>query len=325
MNDFEYRAITERLDSLLRRGQGRIFTFSIVVGSRACDGACPFCISRITGYEELPTRNKINKIRLGKAARLAIMRSATTVLFTGKGEPTLYPDEITEYLKELVRFEFPLIELQTNALQIGDIAATQPDSRWLAKGPLTLRHLSDWLALGLNTIAISVVDIDQEHNARTYRDPYPDLATTIDFLHQIGFSVRLCFMMQKDMVDDIYDINRAIQFCKDNRVEQSTFRPLRKPDKLAAGADEYGRYIESHGLDVPTVRGCREGIHRRGKHLLTIAHGAHAAMVYDVDGQNVCMSDCLTVEAGTDDIRTLILYSNGSVFFDWQYQGARIM
>jgi hypothetical protein len=51
----------------------------------------------------------------------------------------------------------------------------------------------------------------------------------------------------------------------------------------------------------------------------------HGAEVFDVDGQNVCMSDCLTNDASNGDIRTLIFYSNGRITYDWQYEGAVLL
>ncbi len=51
----------------------------------------------------------------------------------------------------------------------------------------------------------------------------------------------------------------------------------------------------------------------------------HGAKVYDVDGQNVCISDCLTVEPDSDSIRTLIFYSDGRVTYDWQHDGAVLL
>ena len=44
--------------------------------------------------------------------------------------------------------------------------------------------------------------------------------------------------------------------------------------------------------------------------------GAHGAYVYDYNGQNICVSDCLTVEPNSDEIRTLIYYADGKLMFD---------
>jgi pyruvate-formate lyase-activating enzyme len=311
--------LQESVDALIQRGQGRIFTFSIVCGTRACDARCPFCVSKQTGFENLPKQTKINRQRLRKAARLAQIRQATTVLLTGKGEPTLYPDEITEYLEELEPFNFPLIELQTNGLQMGEM---HPGSKG---GPLKLEHLLRWKELGLNTIALSVVDIDRINNGKVYRDPYPPLASTIRFLHDTGFSVRLCVMMQNGMVDSPNGVLRVVNFCKEHRVEQLTIRPIKRPDNVVEGGSEYERYIVTNGLSDKQVEDIRAWVKEWGTHILTIAHGAHASFVYDVGGQNLCVSDCLTVDATTDDIRTLIYYGTGRITFDWQYKGAVIM
>jgi hypothetical protein len=59
-----------------------------------------------------------------------------------------------------------------------------------------------------------------------------------------------------------------------------------------------------------------------GRRILRLSHGAE---VYDVDGQNVCLTDCLTVPSGEGQIRTLIYYSSGRVAYDWQYQGAVLL
>ena len=62
-------------------------TFSIVVGTRACNASCPFCISKQTGLFGTPI--KVNWRNFHIACNLAQKANTTTVLLTGKGEPTL--------------------------------------------------------------------------------------------------------------------------------------------------------------------------------------------------------------------------------------------
>jgi len=100
----------------------KIQTFSIVIGTSACNAGCPFCVSSMTGYGVLPHNRDIDVRNLRKACRMAQLSGCQTVLFTGKGEPTLYPDEVTEYLREMQPYDFPKIEIQTNALAIGRLA-----------------------------------------------------------------------------------------------------------------------------------------------------------------------------------------------------------
>ncbi len=301
----------------------RIQTFSIVVGTRACNASCPFCVSHMTGFDEIPKRGEIYVPNFDKACRLAQMNGSTTVLMTGKGEPTLYLEEVTDYLLLLERWNFPLIELQTNALDIG----------WLAQGGvardskhLTREVLEQWRALGLNTIAISVVSEQARHNAGVYlgrssHADYPDLATTVAYLHRIGFTVRLCVMMQKDAVDTPERVEELINFCRRHEVDQLTIRPIRRP-LAPTHSDEASQYVDDRGLDEHEIAAISEWIEQAGTRLMSLMHGA---AVYDVGGQNVCLSDCLTIDPSGDDIRTLIFYSDGRLAYDWQYDGAVIL
>ncbi len=296
----------------------KIQTFSIVVGTSACDGDCPFCVSHTTGFDELPSSSDINVRNFRKAARLAQLAGTTTVLFTGKGEPTLYPLEIFKYLNHLRSFDFPFIELQTNAMRIGYLAEGR-------KGAIDRTWLTKWYDAGLNTIAISVVGIDQEHNSQIYKQDYPNLVRTIDLLHTVGYSIRLCVMMQKGMVDSPEKLQGVINFCAKNGVEQLTARPIRRPQFVVLEGDKYGKYIDHNGLTEKQIGAIHRYIETHGTHLSTLMNGGHAARIYDVDGQNLCLSDCLTVEPSGDDIRTLIFYPGGRITYDWQYPGARLL
>ena len=91
----------------------KVSTLSIVCGTDACNASCPYCISKITGTENIPKIPTINYVRFKKACQLAENSGATTVLLTGKGEPTLYMDQIFYFLNELNKYSLPIIELQT--------------------------------------------------------------------------------------------------------------------------------------------------------------------------------------------------------------------
>lgn len=299
----------------------RIQTFSIVVGSQACDASCPFCISKVTGFKQLPKSPEINKRNLEKAIRLAQMSGTTTVLLTGKGEPTLYPQQITTYLQELG--DFPFIELQTNGMRIGR-AQGKCESDATAN-QVTPYKLELWRDYGLNTIALSTVGINPEHNRKVYHKDYPDLERTVAFLREIGFTVRLCVMMQKGMVDTCNKVHEVAQWCKKNDVAQLTVRPIRRSDSPSGGMSPEERYVAEFGLTRRDETYIREAVHTRATHIHTLMNGGHAARIYDWGGQNICVSDCLTSEPASDDIRTLIFFADGTLSYDWQYPGARLL
>lgn len=342
------------MNALLARGQGRVFTFTTVNGTRACDAKCPFCVSRMTGFRP---RAQLDKQRLLKAAQAAKIGDCKTWLISGKGEPTLYPEEISEYL-DVLEGQFPFVEIQTNALLVGDLARFWWDDdkdRFNYTGDVigglpvfnkdgytvclqennTLRgyrirrhHLESWVKSGLTTVAISVVDFKSENNARIYRPNYPDLELTIKFLHYLGLSVRLCVMMQKGMVDSVDRVKEVVQWCKYNKVEQCTVRPIRKPEQTADG--ECAAYVEEYGLEQHQIDAIHNWLSQKGRVLLRFTCGDHVAIVYDIDGQNIAEFDCLTVNGTNDDIRTLIYFPAedcelAHVRYDWQYEGAVLM
>lgn len=278
----------------------------MVVGSRACNAHCPFCISKQTG---LPTPTEVNWRNFRVACKLAKETGTTTVLMTGKGEPTLYPELITKHLLEMAPFNFPLIELQTNGIQI-------------ASGKLD-EFLQTWYNLGLTTIALSVVHYDGSMNGEIYqpnRVGYDNLEVLIHKLHSIGFSVRLCVMLLKGYIDTPDMVKATIWYCKQLRVEQLTFRNIKAAEVTSDnGVTEWTR---QHALNDAEVSAINAYVKTNGTLLHKLMHNT---VIYDVDGQNVCLGTCLTQDPNQDDFRQLIYFPSGELRWDWQYSGARIL
>ena len=282
-------------------------TFSVVIGTRACNASCPFCISKQTGLFGTPI--KVNWRNFHIACNLAQKANTTTVLLTGKGEPTLYPVHISECLNALRDYKFPLIEMQTNGMTIAD-------------GTIGDDLLKSWYDSGLSTIALSVVHWDSERNQPIYnpKGKHFDLAPLINKLHGIGFSVRVCVMLLKDYVDTPEKVRTMIQFCKTNKVEQLTFRNI-TPSEVT-DTNPVTIWTKEHALTPTELEAVRLGVRTDGTLLYHLMHGMD---VYDVDGQNVCLGNCLTTDTEDSDFRSLIFLPEGSLYWDWQYKGARIL
>ena len=90
--------------------------FSVIVGTEACIASCPFCVSRENINENNSKARDINFRNFEIAANLANRSGVDTVMLTSRGEPLLFPDQISEYLKHLKKYNFPFIELQTNGI-----------------------------------------------------------------------------------------------------------------------------------------------------------------------------------------------------------------
>jgi len=285
-------------------------TFSIVVGTDACNANCPFCIAKMTA-SEVPKTPDFDQGRFNTACRIVEMASdgLITVLLTGKGEPMLYPHQITQYIEQ-INFRFPLIELQTNGTLIKD----------------NLELLRHWRDEGLTLVCISMTHVDHIQNnslmgipngggPRQYR-----LWETVELLQETGLNVRLNCTMLKSGIHKPEDAERVITKCAMAGVDQLTFREVEMPDRVV-NADVAAWIKEEKPV------GAAKKLHhylemKEATRLLELPHGA---IVYDVNGQNVCISNCLTGTTDPNDIRQLIFFPDGRVAYDWRYPGARIL
>jgi len=275
--------------------------------------------------------HNFNCKNLEVACRLAEKGGVTTGLLTGKGEPTLFPSVITTYLQTMSRY-FPLIELQTNGLiftpMIGQRYGTKKVETDADIQLLTGRwrdYLEEWNDQGLTTVSLSIAHYENNRNREIYCDSngefrfeYPDLATTIKFLHNIGLSVRLSCIGLRDYIDDDLRLRSLIRFAKNCKVEQLTWRPVTTPEYV--GEDD-AEWVKRLSCDPLKTQFLTEYVRKNGTLLLRLPHGAE---VFDIQGQNLCLSNCLTRQPDTDVVRQLI-YMDGHLYYDWCYEGAIIL
>jgi molybdenum cofactor biosynthesis enzyme MoaA len=286
----------------------KIRTFSIVAGSLACNARCDFCIAGMTPKNGLGTKEpEVNWQRFRKACRLARDGGCSTAMITSKGEPTIFPDQITAFLKVLQEYDFPIVEMQTNGLLI-------------AEGKkVTDEHLQKWAELGLTTVAISVVHYDREKNKSIYTKTreYMDLEACIAKLHKFGFSVRLTTILAGGYIDSAAELEKMLAFATKNKVEQLTATPVTKPDE--SENEKIFSWTSQHALTKEQFSAIKGWVELNGSLLLELAHGAR---VYDINGQNLCLSNCITVDPKADEMRSIIFFPDGHVRYAWQYSGA---
>lgn len=289
----------------------RIQTFTIVAGTTLCNAKCPYCISKMTPRQGLGIKaQKINWNNFSKACRLAQINNISTVLITGKGEPTLYPNQITNFLKNMNKYDFPIIELQTNAITFGKNFNKYE------------KYLKEWYELGLNTIAISFVHYEKEKNKEIYThdSEYIDLQKLIAQLHKLGYSVRLSCIMLKGFIDSSQKVEILAKKAKEWGAEQLTVRSVRTP-QVYENKEVYD-YTKNHELNKEQLVEIANYLESQGNKLMTLDHGG---VVYDLHGQNICVSDCLTIKPNTEDLRQLIFFPDGHLRYDWQYNGAILL
>jgi molybdenum cofactor biosynthesis enzyme MoaA len=290
-----------------------IKTFSIVAGSMACNARCQFCVAGMTPANGIGTKEPaVNWRNFRKAAQYARDGSCSTAMITSKGEPTIFPDQISKFLEELKPFNFPVIEMQTNGLLI-------------AEGKkVTDAHLKAWYENGLTTVAISVVHYDAAKNKEVYtphKPSYIDLPALIKKLHDFGFGVRLAVVMVKGYLDTVEEIAKMIDFARTNKVEQLTIRPVTKPEESESEGAAIFKYTMEHHVDNAFIQKVNDMLLAGGHVIEQLAFGA---TVYDYKGQNVCMTNCLTVGPAQNELRQVIFFPDGHLRYAWQYSGAII-
>jgi len=287
----------------------RISTMSIGVGTRACNASCPFCVSKMTpSASDLPGTLEINVRNLRKSLLYAERSGVSTILLTGNGEPTLYPDQVRFYLREIrENGRFPFVELQTNG--------------FLFEGGRMDRHLREWHELGMTTISISVASVDPTVNGRLMAGGKrkTDSAAAVKRLHDAGYAVRLNCTMVRDVVESARDLVALRGWCRDHRVEQLTIRELTVPEK--SEDPRVAAWASARRPRASRVAGIRALLKDKARQLLVLPHGA---IIYNWDGQNVCFNNCLTPPRD-DQIRQIIFFPDGRLRYDWVYEGAIIM
>lgn len=290
----------------------KVRTFSILAGSRACNARCPFCISRMTVPHGVTLEQpEVNWRNFRKASTLAQRSGALTAMITGKGEPTLFPEMITEYLHVLQEYDFPLLEMQTNGIAIMGDQARYRD------------YLSCWYELGLNTVAISIAHHEPERNREVfvpYKDSYMDLPGLISLLHDLRLTVRLSCVLIRDFISGPDELQKLIGFARETKAEQLTIVPVNGPSRT--DDPTVRQWTRDHALTADQSRAIEEFLNGNGTKLLEFKHGA---IVYDVAGQNVCLSSCLTATSHDNEIRNLIFFPDGHIRYDWQYAGAILL
>lgn len=296
----------------------RFQTMSVVAGTHICNASCPFCVSKMTGMRNIAsTPEPINELNLGKAIRLAELSGVTSVLITGKGEPTLYPEHIDAYLAKLS--DFPFIELQTNGWVFGQDTYRNLD---------TFHMLEGWQKAGLTTVLLSNCGPDEELNrsiyfptATSWRPAFEDAITKV---HDADLMVRLTTVGIKGGVDTPAKLDDLMRWARSMEVEQVSWRPVNKPSDVEPDWATVADWVQSNGLSDDEVRAIRDHVDEIGTMVYPLVHGS---AVYDYRGQNLCLANCLTRDADhpDDDMRQLIFFPDGTLYTSWDLPGSRLL
>ena len=285
-----------------------IKNLTIVAGSKACNAECPFCIAKTTpAYDLALEEPEFNWRKFKKAALLAERTGAVTALITGKGEPTLFPEQLSNILYELKEYKIPLIELQTNGIVF--------DKNYQKYK----KYLNDWYENGLDLVSLSITHHDNEKNSEILGTKV-SLEKIINRLHDHKLSVRITCLLMKDYIDSLEKVLEVVNFAKKLNVEQLSFREL-GVSQHPQNESVYS-WTKEHILPKKELIPIKKYFEENAQKLMTTEYGL---TVYDYEGQNVAMTNCMTLDSESDNIRQLIFFPDGHIRYDWQFKGAIII
>jgi len=183
-------------------------------------------------------------------------------------------------------------------------------------------YLKEWHERGLDIISISIAHYDQLKNGTvfTHDEKYIELESLIKKLHKIGFTVRLSCVLIKGYIDSIYETLKLINAAKDWKVEQLTLRHLAKP--FYPKNNGVFKWVQNHALDEKQLDSIKSFFDKNAERLFTLEHGA---VIYDFNDQNVCLTNALTIDPYTENVRQLIFFPDGHLRYDWQFKGAILL
>ena len=291
---------------------------SVVIGSMKCDAKCAGCIAKMTTDPKQYSLFNITDVdwdNFDIVANKAIAGQAKGVLFTGKGEPTLYPEQLNSYLKFLENRDYRFLtikELQTNGLN-------------LQKKEFKDKWLPTWREYGLRVMALSLVSIDDKINKEYFtpaRPNYPALDRTIELLHDEAYKIRLSVILTKDRVDTPEEIDRIVDYCKRNDIHELSIRPMRKTGTMPLHnqGKKAWKWVEANEISMEKENELTKYI--IDQKLEVLEYLAHGAVVYNYKNQNLCITDCITHNPNADKEdghRQIIFYSNGMIMHDWTH------
>lgn len=249
-----------------------------------CDKNCEYCVSRMTGYME-PNRALMQK-NLPKVKELAHVGQATSVLLTGKGEPTMSRTDLHWLLDE---FKHLPTELQTNGLRLSKDVV----------------YLIDLAHAGLNTLAVS---IDSLNMFTDYREMFKKSK-------DLGMITRVTLNVTNKIPSDVR-FDTLVELCRMNYIDQLMLRNVVVPSNVPRTKE--ARWIEKN-VDPEVYFRLQNELKRTcEKEGMMIRRLNFGSVVYEYQRVSVTYSDyCVQDDNDGKDIRSLIFMEDGHCYTSW--------
>ena len=257
-------------------------TISVPPADPICDKNCPYCVSRMTGY--MKTNRRLFYKNMPKVKTLAKHAQVSSVLLTGKGEPTLSEQDTWAIIQ---KFNHLPVELQTNGKAISQ----------------NFDMLEAFQQVGLNVLAVSIDDTQQ------FVDYYELFARS----KEIGLVTRVTF----NVINQGVGFEALVDLCQENHVDQLMLRCVVVPNNISE-EDKTAAWIKKNVDEELYPRLYDEMRKVCTSYGMLLRRLNFGSLVYDYRGLSVSYSDYCVQDANDGkDIRSLIYMEDGHCYTSW--------
>ena len=157
------------------------------------------------------------------AIKLSARYGGWSLSLTSSGEPTADPEALTNALKIYKKCAdqgayFPNVNLFSNGILLGDEAFCN-------------KYLDVWRELGLNNIALSIHDVEEQKQAKAYNiERYPEFEKIIQNIEKHGLGVRGTLLLRKNGIDNPSKYESAVKILFKKGITNITSWPIGNPD-----------------------------------------------------------------------------------------------
>jgi MoaA/NifB/PqqE/SkfB family radical SAM enzyme len=278
----------------------KIYSVSAVLGGPACNADCSGCAGKVL-RDDIKKSGEYNKAprNIVAASRLALNYGAWTLSLTSSGEPTLYPEAITDTLETLKKegVSWPFINLFTNGITINEDWETME------------ANLLKWKELGLTSVVISIHSVDPVKNGVAYGKSIMETESILEKIRSTGLCAKIVLLLGKDNVGTLSEYKHNLDILNKWGVGLITSWELRTNDgkRIAQTPSRWEMFKIRMWLMTNTT---------------PVMGHVWGGMVRSYKGMNIRLTDYVSKHSRWNNyLRQLVLLPGGKVSYSWFQKG----
>jgi len=199
----------------------KLESLALIVGTGKCNAKCGHCAGIPLRQHAAKYDGEIDEKLIYDTVKKCYDRGARKLAINSSGEPTLSPITMTKVLNLVKGMEpegikFDSIHVYSNGIRIGE-------DEEFCKGYLPL-----WRECGLDTVYITVHNIDNKKNAQVYQvEKYPPLEVVISRIHDAKMQMRANIVLSKNTIYTRDELIESIKYLSNIGANKISAWPVR--------------------------------------------------------------------------------------------------